>query len=198
MFDILGLFAVSGAFLVLVASPRPATLAVATISMSAGRHVGLRFGLGLSVGHIFWGSVAAMGLGALLEAAAHFLVFLKILGGMYLLWLAYNSLRSATKETPVRSAIGVDGNWFRRGLFLNLSNPKIVFAWTATLSLGVSPGHASRQVFVATGLCILVAFMTNAAYALAFSTNGAMKIYSRFRRWIEGLVSGLQFLLTSV
>lgn len=56
MLDVTGLVAVATAFFLVAASPGPATVALATVSMSAGRRAGWQFGLGLSLGLAFWGA----------------------------------------------------------------------------------------------------------------------------------------------
>ena len=157
MLDLLGLGAVAAAFFVAAASPGPATIAVATVSMSAGRACGLRFGYGLSIGLAFWGLVAATGLGAVLQASSVALSVLKLLGGAYLLWLAYGTVRSADRDPVPQNAPTRRRNHFRRGLLLNLSNPKAVLAWMAALALGLNPkrpraGHCRNVPLWCVGL----------------------------------------------
>ncbi|MCB1744873.1 MAG: LysE family translocator [Gammaproteobacteria bacterium] len=195
MFDSVGLTTAAAAFFVVAASPGPATIAVAGVSMRSGRQTGLRFGFGLSVGLAFWGLVAATGLGAVLQASSHGLVVLKLLGGAYLLWLAARSALTAGGGTPAPAGSTAAGGGFRRGLLLNLSNPKAVLAWMATLALGVGPGVDTGcgiwQVAAATTLCSALGLLIYVAYALTFSTSGAMGVYQRLRRWIDGLTAGL-------
>lgn len=186
------LVAVALAFLVVAVSPGPANIAVATVSMSAGRSKGLQFGLGLSAGLAFWGLIAATGLGAVLQSSATALTVLKIVGGLYLLWLAWQSGRAAVRPAQVDVArCDHAGRWFRRGLLLNLSNPKAVVAWMATLSMGLGEGQSSGFVMLATALCMAIGFANYAGYALAFSLPGFMAGYARARRWVEGAVAGL-------
>lgn len=189
MLDFTSLGTVAAAFFVAAASPGPATIAVATVSMSAGRADGLRFGAGLSLGLAFWGLIAATGLGAVLQASNHALAILKVLGGAYLLWLAFGAARSATRQGPHTLVPRASG--FTRGLILNLSNPKAVLAWMATLALGLGSASSMWQVVAATGLCMALGFAIYAGYALAFSTPGAMAVYRKVRRWIDGAVAGL-------
>ncbi len=191
MVDIASLMTIAAAFIVAAASPGPATIAVITVSMNAGRRTGLHFGLGLSAGLAFWGLVAATGLGALLQASSYALSFLKLMGGVYLLWLAFNSARSAKNAEEAQIHLETGPRDFNRGLLLNLSNPKAVFAWMAVLALGLDQGSGTGHVILATGLCIILGFLIYAFYALIFSTSGAMAIYRRTRRWIEGAVAGL-------
>ena len=186
MLDLDALLVVAIAFAVLVASPGPATLAVATYSMSQGRRHGLLFGVGLSVGHIFWGLIAATGIGAILQAASGLLIVLKFVGGMYLFWLAISAVRACREREPQISVGAAQGHWFLRGLLLNLSNPKVVAAWMATLSLGTHYDQSFLHVAVATILCIALAFATNIAYAFIFSTKRAAATYAKARRWVQG------------
>lgn len=191
MIDLFALLTVVSAFIVVAASPGPATLAMATVSMSAGRKNGLRFALGLGIGLDFWGIIAGTGLGALLEASAIALTVLKLFGGLYLLWLAYGSFRSAQNPAPLQTRDTMPEAWLKRGLLLNLSNPKAVLAWMATLSLGVSPDNAPLQVVVSTAACAAVGFLIYIGYAVLFSMPRSMNIYARLRRWIEGTASVL-------
>ena len=191
MLDTTSLFTVGGVFAVMVASPGPATLAVATHSMSHGRHAGLHFGIGLSVGHILWGCVAATGVGAILQAASNALFILKLFGGLYLLWLAYTEAQAAARKEVNFMTSNSFGRWFSRGLLLNLTNPKVVLTWTATLSLATQQDESRMQVVAATMLCVALAFGTNLLYALVFSTRGAMTVYKHVRRWVQGAAAVL-------
>jgi len=179
------------AFFIVSASPGPATIATATVSMRFGRREGLLFGCGLSLGLAFWGVVAASGLGAILQTSAHLLMVMKLIGGGYLLWLAFQSGRDALRGTD-SSVIPVErGRWFKRGLLLNLSNPKAVVAWMAALSMGMGADTGGHQVLLATTICAVLGLVIYTAYALAFSLPHFMAGYRRFQRWIDGVVAGL-------
>lgn len=188
--DLSGILAIALAFFIVAVSPGPANIAVATIAMRFGRAAGLVFGAGLAAGLSFWGVVAVTGMGAVLQGSVYFLSVLKVFGGAYLLYLAFQSARAAAKsgiESDGKTA--ADGRWFRRGLVLNLSNPKAVLAWMAALSIGAHSG--GQPMVVATGFCMILGLVNYMLYALAFSLPGAMAGYQRFRRFVEGAVAGL-------
>ncbi|MEL6744233.1 MAG: LysE family translocator, partial [Pseudomonadota bacterium] len=166
--------AIAVAFFIVTVSPGPANIAVATVSMRAGRRDGLLFGLGLSVGLAFWGLVAATGLGTVLQNAPPALFALKVFGGCYLLWLAWQSARSVVQAPDTVNQMLGGGRWFWRGLILNMSNPKAVVAWLAALSMGLDGGGSGVLVVVATLVCIALGFANYAGYALAFSLSGFM------------------------
>lgn len=185
------------AFLIVTVSPGPSNIAAATVAMRYGRLRSMQFGLGLGCGLGLWGIAAATGLGSLLQMSVFPLTLLKILGGAYLLWLAMQSGRAALDYSPDRTQIADRGNWFLRGLILNLSNPKAVLAWMAALSMGLHSMPADGHVVTATVICIAIGFLDYAAHAMAFSIPGVMTGYRRLGRWIEGAVAGL-FALTGL
>ncbi|MEM6761366.1 MAG: LysE family translocator [Pseudomonadota bacterium] len=172
------------------ASPGPANLALMSTSLASGRASGLRFGLGLSVGLGIWGLVAASGLGAVLQASSFALGVLKVVGGAYLLWLAFRSAQAAWTPTAPLDRKVARGGYFKRGLLLNLANPKAVVAWMAVLALGVDHDSGAAGLGFATAVCMVIGLLIYVAYALAFSTGWAMEIYARIRRWVDGAVAG--------
>ncbi|MBV6658616.1 MAG: LysE family translocator [Devosiaceae bacterium] len=191
------LIPIAVAFAIVTVSPGPANLAAATVAMRSGRRTGLRFAAGLSLGLALWGLVAATGLGAVLKSSAQALTVLKVIGGAYLLWLAVQAGRSAWKggdpsasSTP-NTETASTRRWFRRGLILNLSNPKAVLAWMAALSMGLSADSSLALVAVATALCMALGVINYIGYALAFSTPLLMQACSRTARWIDGAVAAL-------
>lgn len=196
MIDWTGLTSILAAFLIVAASPGPATLAVSTVSAASGRKSGMIFGAGLAFGLAFWGVIAATGLGAILQASTHLLIALKVGGGIYLLWLAYGSARSAMRAAPEKPGLdsqirSSEKRLFVKGLALNLSNPKAVVAWMAALSVGLGADGGLMGMVIATLGCALTGLLIYAAYAAAFSLSVIMNGYVKFRRWIDGLVSAL-------
>ncbi len=191
MIDIVSLVSTGLAFFVIAASPGPANISNAAIAMSCGRNISLRYALGLSCGLIFWGIIAASGLGALLQSSIYLLMALKILGGLYLLWLAAASILSAKNTYLEKVDNGANKNWFLRGLLLNLSNPKTVIAWMAALSLGLNSDNSFYTVGAAFCVCLVVGFLSNVTYSVLFSMSGMMRLYQKAKRWVDGVVAGL-------
>ncbi|MEL7171707.1 MAG: LysE family transporter [Pseudomonadota bacterium] len=175
------------AFFVAAASPGPATLAVAATAMAHGRAAGLALGGGLAVGLAFLGELAAAGLGPLMLESTTALLVLRLLGGGYLLYLAWVSARSAWRAGAGESAApAVEGRVaFRRGLLLNLLNPKAVLAWIAVLAIGLPAGAGFAELVTVTLACAAMGFAIYAGYALVLSLPPAMAFYGRVRRGLE-------------
>lgn len=191
MIDLTTLLAVGVAFWVVAASPGPANISNAAVAMRYGRRASLIYGAGLSTALCIWGLLAATGMGALLQTSVAALFAMKMLGGAYLLWLAWQSGKSARRaDISVVQDIAA-GRWFWRGVMLNLSNPKSVIAWLAALSMGLDPGATIGSVVLTTLVCIAIAIFNNVSYSLVFSIGGVMVAYRRARRWIDGVTAGL-------
>ena len=191
MSDLSSLAAIAAAFVIVTVSPGPANLGCASVAMARGRKVGVQFALGLALGLTVWGLLAAAGMGAVLEASEWALMVLKLLGGAYLLYLAWSSARSAVApKTEVVAADGT-GRWFYRGLLLNLTNPKAVFAWLAALAVGLDAADGLGMVAIATAICAVIGVLNYLGWAFVFSTQRMMAVYLRVRRWIDGAVAAL-------
>lgn len=191
MIDPASLVVTALAFFIVAVSPGPANISNAAVAMSYGRKTSLIYGAGLSCGLVFWGLIAASGMGAILQSSLYLLMGLKVLGGLYLLWLAWQSGRSALRADVNGVVLTAKGRWFWRGLILNMSNPKSVIAWMAALSVGLGPEDGYLSVAAATLVCIAAGFLNNALYSVLFSVSGMMTAYRRFRIWIDGVVAGL-------
>lgn len=191
MIDLTSLAVTALAFFVVAVSPGPANISNAAIAMSFGRKASLTYGVGLSCGLIFWGLIAASGMGAVLQSSLYLLMALKVAGGLFLLRLAWQSGRSATQAEDTPVSVAKKGRWFWRGLILNLSNPKSVIAWMAALSVGLGPEDGMVSVAIATLVCVAAGFLNNFLYSMLFSVSGMMAGYRGFRRWIDGAVAGL-------
>ncbi|NKB51437.1 MAG: LysE family translocator [Rhizobiaceae bacterium] len=186
MSEIDAIFLGIGAYLVATISPGPATLAIMGVAARHGRAAGLKLASGVVCGSLFWGLCAAFGLAAVMAKFAGFFVFLKIGGGLYLLWLAFRALRSAlSADAKLNAHQTKPGNYWLQGLAIHLTNPKAVLAWVAILSIGVQQGAPAWHSIAMFGSCALLGIAVFLGYALVFSTGRAQAAYARARRWFE-------------
>ncbi len=121
------------AFLLSIMSPGPNILAIMGTSMGVGRSSGLALAMGVASGSFCWALLTALGLSTLLASYALALTLIKIIGGLFLLWLAYKSLRAATSRHDIE-AQALDGGertrpgYYLRGFTIQMTNPKAALA----------------------------------------------------------------------
>lgn len=185
-----GILLAYSVFLIGVCSPGPNVMAIIGTSMSDGRNSGVALAFGVALGSLTWGMLTALGLSALLSTYASALMFIKISGGIYLLWLSLKSFKSAAsvydleakrlgekRKSPSGYALG--------GYVIQMTNPKAALAWIATISLGLKPGSPMWvAVLIVFGIFIL-SIIFHMLYAVAFSTPLMVAAYGKARRYIQ-------------
>lgn len=186
--DALNLGLIMAAALVAVASPGPATLAIAGTSMRRGRKAGLLLASGIQLGSLSWSIAAALGLSALMLAHGWVLETIRYAGVLYLFYLAFKAARSAvsSRDIEAKAIAGEARSLILRGAALHITNPKAILFFGALYSLGV-PADASpamlATVVTAVGCQSAAIFF---GYALLFSFAPMTRLYIRLRRAFEG------------
>ena len=122
------------AILVTVA-PGPDNLMVLTFGIARGRAKGIAFGLGCALGCLSHTVLAALGVSALIAASPPAFLILKISGGVYLIWLGIQALRSSGRiqMADARGAENSLPRLFAKGLLANAINPKVILFFLSFL-----------------------------------------------------------------
>ena len=149
-------------------SPGPSVLLVTSISAARGLRAGIFAILGMNAGAFVHIILAASGVAALLATSPLVFAIIQYLGAGYLIYLGINLLRSGqTNSAATRDAEhDVQGasawRYFRRGLLVDLLNPKIALFFLAFIPQFLhsveSPGFlvsvALGSVFLVTGVIV--------------------------------------------
>jgi threonine/homoserine/homoserine lactone efflux protein len=156
-------FAFLAAAMLITLSPGPDNLMVLGVGMSRGRRHGMAFGVGCALGCLSHTLLAVIGVSALIAASPLAFGALKIGGGLYLVWLGVNALRSsgATRVAAISCVVESPRRLFFKGVFANAINPKVVLFFLSFLPQFVVPahGHPSWQT---------------AALGITFTLQGAL------------------------
>ncbi len=103
---------------------------VVQTSLASGRRAGVLTGLGVALGDAFYSGLGLFGLATLITQCEEIFSLIRIVGGAYLLWFAWCSMRRqstpqmSTLQQPINAPPGM--SFFRRGLITDLSNPQTV------------------------------------------------------------------------
>lgn len=161
-------FIVACAILSLV--PGPDNIFVLTQSALYGRKSGLLITLGLCTGLIVHTLAVVLGVATLFMVSALAFTVLKFLGAAYLLWLAWGALRASAIAVGQHSSALQPKAWalYRRGIIMNLSNPKVAIFFLAFLPQFADPaqGSMSWQLLVLGLIFIAVAWLVFSGIAL--------------------------------
>ncbi len=187
-----------GIFLLGFVSIGPNILAIIGTSMAQGRRAGAGLAVGVGLGSGIWASLTVMGFAALISAWAGAMVVLKLAGAAYLLWLAIKAFRSAmTPEAELAARAVTGGNMVRRGLVIQLANPKAALHWIAIVTLGLGADAPLWAGLALVASAMVLSLAGHLAYAVTFSTRPVVAIYARTRRWFDAAL-GVFFTFAAV
>ena len=145
-------YAFLAAAVLLTLSPGPDNLMVLGVGISRGRAHGVAFGLGCALGCLSHTLLAALGISALIAASPLAFGGLKLCGGLYLLWLGSQALRSRGGVQVTGKAGGDDSlrQRFAKGLLANAINPKVIIFFLSFLPqfVRVGQGHVLAQTLM--------------------------------------------------
>ena len=172
------------AFIFAVLSPGPNVFGVLNISLEKGRAAGMLFGAGIAFGSLTWATLSVLGLTQVVAKYAVVLFLVKVLGGCYLMYLAFKSFQSS-KIVVSNNAIQVQNlapkRYFTGGYALMMTNPKAALAWVAIVSLSTfenAPAWVSVAAIVGTfSLSVII----HIAYASVFSNKSFVQFYQKSR-----------------
>lgn len=184
------------AFLFAVLSPGPNVLGILNTSLEKGRTAGVVMGVGIAFGSLTWATLTVIGLTQFIAKYSFLLQAVKIMGGLYLLFLAYTALKSSQLRHLEFNAKPANqpGNLSRRkhslngyclrGYLLMMTNPKAALAWLAIMSLTTfSSGPMWLSVAAVTGT-FTISLVAHVLFAIAFSHTSFAASYARYRGYL--------------
>ena len=160
------------ASILLTLAPGPDILYLLTKSLSDGAKAGIILACGLVSGIVFHTTLVMLGVAAFIKSSATAMMLLKVFGAIYLLFLAFGAFRAARagkkiKLTPSSSKIHSIA-LFKRGILMNVLNPKVLLFFLAFLPQFVNLTNDSAS------FTILLLGITFAAQALIIFTIVAL------------------------
>lgn len=188
-------FVVASAVLVLI--PGPAVLYIVSTGIGRGRKMALASMIGIETGALFHVAAAAVGLSAVVASSVVAYSVVKYAGGAYLIYLGIKTLRHRDHASPLKVLGETSARAaFKRGVIVNVLNPKLALFFLAFLPQFVSPARGSvpaQLVFLGL-LFISVAIVIDGVYAMSSGLIGTLlNRNERFGR-LQSTVAGVTYL----
>lgn len=190
------LLAYTVACLVLYVTPGPDMSLMLAKTMQGGRKAGVASMLGASTGCLVHSLAAALGLSAIIAASATLFTAMKVIGALYLLWLAYDAIRHGS-TLRIGTEIGAPPSivrtfWMAVGT--NLTNPKVVLFFLTFLPQFIATGDphaAGKLLFLGVyfvGFAVVMGFLL---VLVAERFIGVMKASPKVMRAIDYTFAGV-------
>ena len=161
-------------------------------TLVAGRLAGFVLGLGAATADMFYGAVAAFGLGVISSVLVGESLWIHIIGACFLCWLGIKTILTPPAADPkvAVAATGLAGSYITT-LLLTLTNPATILSFIAIFAgIGVVGSRSGTPVSVGAGLTVLGVFCGSALWW--FTLSGIVNLVrSRFTpevmRWVNYL-----------
>jgi threonine/homoserine/homoserine lactone efflux protein len=185
----------------LAATPGPDMAVFIGKTLSGGRRLGYAALAGAMAGLLVHTVAAALGLSALLAASAGAFKILKIVGALYLLWLAVGALRHGA-ALPLDAAGGPEplAKGFRTGFLINLTNPKIILFFVTFLPQFIVAGDPNaweQLLFLGVSFIVIGAMVNAVIIALAAGLAAKVKARPKALRGFDYGFAGLMGLVAA-
>ena len=183
------------AAVLLALTPGPDNIFVLAQAALRGPSAGLLVTVGLCTGLLVHTAAVCLGVAAAIKASPASFSAIKLAGTGYLLYLAWLAFRAGGTKIALRgrNALSV---WqlYRRGIIMNVTNPKVTIFFLAFLPQFVEParGPVTLQLLLLGGLFIAATLVVFGGVALLAGSLGEWLAASaraqRIMHWVSGIV----------
>jgi threonine/homoserine/homoserine lactone efflux protein len=178
-------------------APGPDNIFVLTQSALRGRSAGIAVMFGLCTGLIGHSLAVAFGVAVIFQTSALAFTILKYVGAGYLVYLAWQAFRAAAEKIDAPG--NGDANYwklYRRGIIMNITNPKVSIFFLAFLPQFADParGPIWLQLLLLGGLFIVATILVFGSIALLAGSLGQWLNRSPRTQTIMNKLAGTVFL----
>ncbi|MBD3658055.1 MULTISPECIES: LysE family translocator [Marinobacter] len=190
--------AVALVHLLAVASPGPDFAVMLRQALTQSRRVALLSAVGVGSGILVHVTYSLLGIGLVIQQSLVLFSILKVVGALYLTWIAIHCLRARAGGIHVATAHTVPQSGFagwRLGFLTNALNPKATLFFVSLFSVVISPG---TPVVLQAGYGLYMAVVTALWFmmvAVFFTLPGVRRSFSRFGYWLDRIMGGVLLLL---
>lgn len=167
------------------------TLIIRTATIE-GKAKAFQAALGINLGCIVWGIIVACGLGALLMASDLAFNALKWMGAAYLTWLGFNLILKPRTQLAGLNESAATQNWFMKGLWGNLLNPKVGIFYISFLPQFIP--HTASPVVWTMGLVlihVLIGFIWSIFLIVAMQSIAAYLKQPKFIQYMDRITGSI-------
>ena len=168
---------------ILTVSPGPDILYVISQSFLKGKKAAIVTSLGLTTGLLFHTFFVVVGLSILIRENENIFLFLKFIGSLYFIYLAIMVFLKRNNKMNFKSKKLENIDFFKKGLLMNLLNPKVSLFFIALFPGFIFHDTLSSQIqFLILGLIFW------------FQANVIFIAVSIFSTKINSMITGKSFL----
>ncbi|MBD9179796.1 MAG: LysE family translocator [Odoribacter splanchnicus] len=180
--------------------PGPDILFVITQSITRGCRAGIVFAAGLCTGLVAHVTAVSLGVSLLLLNSPVAFTVLKVAGASYLIYLSVKAFIGRKRQIQLELAAGTGGKLYRKGILMNVLNPKVILFFLAFFPQFIEPGIANPipQMLILGGIFMVQAFLVFSTVAF-LAERLARRLMSKPRfSFVMNLVEALVYFVVGI
>src|SRR5690606_22090539 len=172
--------------LLAVASPGPDFAVMLRQALTQARRNALLSAIGIGLGILLHVGYSLLGIGLVIQQSVMLFTVLKVIGALYLLWIAWHCLKAKPGGVHVETTGGkVQTGWaaFRLGFLTNVLNPKATLFFVSLFSVVINP---DTPILLQAGYGLYMALATGLWFAMVavfFTHPRVRRGFNRFGHW---------------
>lgn len=184
--------------LLAVASPGPDFAVMLRQALTQARRNAMLTAVGIGLAILVHVAYSLLGIGLIIQQSILLFTVLKVVGAVYLLWIAWHCLRAKAGGLHVDTTEReFQSGWsaFRLGFLTNALNPKATLFFVSLFSVVIDP---QTPVLLQAGYGVYMALATGlwfAMVALFFTHPRVRRGFNRFGHWLDRVMGGILLLL---
>ncbi|PSF05282.1 lysine transporter LysE [Marinobacter fuscus] len=184
--------------LLAVASPGPDFAVMIRQALTQTRRNAMMTTAGIGIGILLHVGYSLLGIGLIIQQSVMLFTVLKVIGALYLLWIAWHCLRAKPGGIHVETREArIQTGWaaFRLGFLTNALNPKATLFFVSLFSVIINPG---TPILLQAGYGLYMALATGLWFTLVtlfFTQPRVRRGFNRFGHWLDRAMGGILVLL---
>lgn len=194
-----GLLLITSIHLLAAASPGPDFVLVSQQTLNHGKKSGLLCSIGIALGlsiHIIY---SAFGLAAIIANSATALWAIKILGGSYLLYLGFCSLRAKPQTQQTRNKSSIQQSTALKtigiGFLCNALNPKAPIYFVALFTVVLSPEIPITHLVIYGIWMMMIQLAWFSTVVFLLSRPAINQKFQKMGHWLDRIMGGAMCLI---
>lgn len=190
-----------------VMTPGPNTLIIVRQALTVSRQAALYTLAGVWLTSLGFAAVALFGVAVIVTVLDEVAWAIKLVGGMYLVWIGIQTWRSAKRPVPTQVLSAGDGEtafWpaFRLGFVTGISNLKSIAFFFSIFATAIDPGMPATLKLALLAVIGAVCFGWYGLLAHLLSSPPAQAVYARIKTAVDRTIGaalgaiGAGFVLT--
>ncbi len=195
--ELVSLVSIGCAILLGAMSPGASFLLSTRTALSSTPKASFAVSLGLGSGAMIFSIIALLGLQSIFLIIPWIHDVLRVIGGVYLLWVAFKMLFLSSKpESHLPELTGLTfKSAFLSGLFTQLSNPNTALVFASLFTTLLTEKLSAFVIFFIPIMTFFIDFTWFQIVAKLFSTEKMRESYLRYKRFFDKLCAGVMTFL---